>query len=142
MYMSLVDKDHWHCDLGIPVVVSRQVYDQFYTHAEYGAPWLRQVEGVLHLDEDLPFEMLVPRAIGARLSPESEATLRYRGGLPRCYVHIVSPLSVAPKFNDSHPSATAWTQYETTRRRERYRYTYTMFDPSSRESTEAVISLV
>ncbi len=142
MYMSLVSKDHWHCDLGIPVVVSRQVYEQFYTHAEHGAPWLREVEGVLHLHEDLPFEMLVPRAIGAQLSPESEATLRYRGGLPRCHVHIVSPLSVDPTFNDSHPSATAWTQFETTRRREPYRYTYTMFNPSSPDSTEAAVAFI
>lgn len=143
MYMSLVGKDHWHCDLGVPVVVSRQVYEQFYTHAEHGAPWLRQVEGVLHLDEDLPFEMLVPKAIGAQLSPESEATLRYRGGLPRCYVHIVSPLSVDPTYNDSHPSATAWAQFETRRRRRSpYRYTYTMFDPSSTESTEVAVAFV
>jgi len=142
MYMSLVSKDHWHCDLGIPVVVSRQVYEQFYKHAEHGAPWLRQVEGILHIDEDLPFRELVPKAIGAKLSTEAESTLRYRGGLPRCYVHIVSPLAVAPTYNDSHPSATAWAQFETTRRREPYRFTYTMFDPCSHESTEAAVEFI
>jgi hypothetical protein len=142
MYMSLVSKDRWHCDLGIPVVVSRQVYDQFYRHAEHGAPWLREVEGVLHLDEDLPFEQLVPRAIGALLSPEAESTLRYRAGMPRCYLHVVSPLSVKPTYNDSHPSATAWTQFESTRLQQPYRYTYTMFDPTSNESMGAAIAFI
>lgn len=141
MYMSLVSKDKWHCDLGIPVVVSRQVYNKFYQYAEHGSPWLREIEGVLHLDEELPFEKLIPRAIGALLSPEAESTLRYRAGLPRCYLHVVSPLSVKPTYNDSHPMATAWTQFQSTRR-EPYMYTYTMFDPTSNDSTESAIAFI
>jgi len=142
MYMSLVNEDGWHCDLGIPVVVSRQVYDQFYRYAEHGAPWLREIEGVLHLDEDLPFEYLVPKAIGALLSPEAEATLRYRAGLPKCYLHVVSPLTVKPTYNDSHPSATAWAQFKCNRRIQPYRYTYTMFDPSAEDSIEMASAFI
>lgn len=143
MYMSLVDKDKWHCDLGIPVVVSRQVYEQFYRYASHGSPWLREIEGVLHLDEDLPFAQLVPKAIGSLLSPEAESTLRYRAGIPRCYLHVVSPLSVSPTYNDSHPTVTAWAQFQCTRQsRAPYRFTYIMCDPSSHESVETAIAFI
>jgi hypothetical protein len=142
MYMSLVSEDSWHCDKGIPVVASKQVYELIYRYAMHGAPWLREIEGVLHIDEDLPFECLVPKAIGALLSPESESTLRYRAGLPRCYLHVVSPLSVKPTYNDSHPSATAWAQFKCNRRRQPYRYTYTMFNPSSEDSIENAAAFI
>lgn len=142
MYMSLVDESNWMCDYGIPLVVSKPVYEKFLIYSEKGAPWLKSIEGILHLNEDLPFEQLVPKAIGATLSPEAEATLRYRPSLPRCYLHVISPLSVKFTFNDSHPKATAWTLFETSLRLEPYRYTYTNFDPSHPESIDEAVSFI
>jgi hypothetical protein len=142
MYMSLVGADKWHCDLGIPVVVSKQVYDSYYRYADHGSPWLKEVEGVLHLNEDLPFNQLVPKAIGAMLTPEAESTLRYRSGLPKCYIHIVSPLSIKPTYNDSHPTATAWAQFHSSRRMEPFQYTYVMFNPKKDESIHSAVEFI
>ena len=142
MYMSLVDESNWLCDSGIPLVVSKPVYEKFLKYSERGAPWLKSIEGILHLNEDLPFEQLIPKSIGAKLSPEAEATLRYRPSLPRCYLHVVSTLSLKFTYNDSHPKATAWTLFETRLRWERYRYTYTNFDPSHPESIDEAVSFI
>ncbi len=151
MYMSLVSKENWHCDYGIPVVVSRSVYEKFCKYSGKGVPWLRTVEGVLHIGEDLPFRELVPRAIGAKLSPETEDTLRYRSGLPRCYIYVSSPLSMKAAYNVTHPNATAWTMFQSRYPSQTvwnrypsqpFMYTYTMFNPSSPVSIEEAIKFI
>ena len=142
MYMSLVDKDHWHCDLGVPVVVTRQAYEAFYRYSDHGAPWLSEIEGVLHVNEDLPFDELMPKAIGASLTPETEATLRYRSGLPKCYIYVTSPLAMKLTYNDSHPSSTAWALFQSKSSSQPYRYTYTMFNPIDDESINAAVAFI
>jgi hypothetical protein len=146
MYMALVGKERWECDCGIPVVVSEAVFKEYQRFAEKGAPWIESAEGILHINEDLPFKEFVPKAIGSSLSPETESTLRYRPNLPKCFVHLVSPLSLIFRYNDSHPRATAWTIFNTPDSmdhngygREEFRYTYASFNPSEKGSiTEAV----
>lgn len=140
--MSLVNKPHWNCDYGIPVVVSRSVYNKFKKYAANGAPYLESIEGVIHLHEDLPFSQLLPKAIGAQLSKESESTLRYRPGLPRCYLHVTSPLLLKAKYNNSHPDATAWTMFQTNLKREPFRYTYTTFNPLLRDSVDEAVEFI
>jgi hypothetical protein len=142
MYMSLTDEKDWSCDRGVPVVVSRSVYEEYKRYAANGAPWLKHIEGVLHVNQDLPFREIIPPAIGCALSPEAEATLRYRPHLPKCFMHVTSPLSVAFTHNDSHPRATAWTMFRTRRREEPLRYTYTAFDPSSKESIREAVKFL
>jgi hypothetical protein len=141
-YMAFVDMENWHCDYGIPVIVSRQVYDLFMEHSEKGAPWIQSVEGILHTEEDIPFRELIPCAIGSKLSAESEATLRYRPGLPKCFVHVVSPLSIRFRYNDSHPEATAWTMFETNLPAEPYRYTYSTFQPKDKRSIDDAVEFI
>jgi hypothetical protein len=142
MYMALTDKENWCCDHGIPVVVSESVYNSFQKYAERGAPWIQELEGVLHINDDLPFKEFIPKAIGASLSSEVESALRYRPNLPKCYIHIVSPLSVKFRYNDSHPTATAWTMFEREYLQERFSYTYSNFDPSNNESLMQAVAFL
>lgn len=128
-YLGLVDAANWQCDYGIPVVVSRSVYEKFRKHSERGAPWVERLEGVLHVNEDIPLKTFIPKAIGATLSAETEEVLRFRPNLPKAFIYVSSPLSIKLKRNDSHPIVTAWTMYETALSRSPYRYTYFMFDP-------------
>jgi len=100
MLMSLTTADHWLCDYGIPVVVSKPVYREFQKYARDGAPWLKSIEGILHVNQDIPLAELIPKALGASLSPASQDTLRYRPSLPKCYIYISSPLSVKFTYND------------------------------------------
>lgn len=130
-YLSLVDLKNWQCDYGIPVVVSQSVYEKFRKYSELGAPWVKELEGVLHIGEDIPLKSFIPNAIGAKLSPETEETLRFRPNLPKAFIYVSSPLSMKLKYHDSRPPVTAWTMFETKESRERYRYTYFIFDPST-----------
>jgi len=134
--LALVDEDRWNCDYGVPIIVSRQVFEEFERHAGSGSPAIRSLEGVVRTGSDLPLSQLIPRTIGGELSKASEESLRLRPGLPRCYVHVVSPLSVKFLYNDSHPDITAWTMYatraaqRTSRSREpRYGYSYVTLNP-------------
>ncbi len=142
MYMSLVTADNWHCDRGIPLVVSKSVYNEFYKYARSGAPWVESMEGILHLEEDLPFTRMIPRAIGAALPQEIEATLQFKPFLPKCFIYVSSPLSLKLRFNDSHPDCVAWTMFETRMHQHPLSYTYTTFDPSSGESTEKAVDFI
>ncbi len=142
MLMSVTSADHWLCDYGIPVVVSKPVYKEFLNYARNGAPWLKSLEGILHINQEIPLAELIPKALGASLSRESEDTLRYRPSLPKCYIHISSPLSVKFTHNDSHPDATAWTMFETSDKREFYRYTYTKFNPADEGSVTNAVSFI
>ncbi|MGA3280919.1 MAG: hypothetical protein ABSD50_08055 [Smithella sp.] len=142
MYMSLVDEDNWRCDYGIPVVVSQSVYREYQKHCTTGAPYLKTIEGILHVHDELPFSELIPRAIGATLSSEAANSLRYRPNLPKCYLYIASPLSLKFTQNNSHPWATAWTMFQTTLKHEPYRYTYTTFNPQSPESIDDAIKFI
>jgi hypothetical protein len=142
-YLALVDEDQWNCDYGVPIIVSRQVFEEFERHSRSGSPAIRSLEGVVRTGSDLPLSQLIPRAIGGELSKASEESLRLRPGLPRCYVHVVSPLSVKFLYNDSHPDITAWTMYatrvaeRTSRSREpRYGYTYATLNPLIRGAHE------
>ena len=142
MLLALVSTNHWLCDYGIPVVVSKAVYEKYLNYSKNGAPWLKSVEGILHINQEVPFAELIPRALGASLSSESEETLRYRPALPKCYIHISSPLQIKFTYNDSNPEATAWTMFETRYKEDRLRYTYTKFDPMDNDSIDEAISFI
>lgn len=142
-YIALVDEDQWNSDYGVPIVISRSVYDVFRHHATNGAPAIKSLEGVVRTGSDLPLSQLIPHAIGAELSKASEESLRLRPGLPRCYVHVVSPLSIKFLYNDSHPDITAWTMYATRAaastgrsRNPRYGYSYITLNPTIRGAHE------
>jgi hypothetical protein len=142
-YAALVEEDNWNCDYGVPIVMSRPVFDEFQRRATKGAPAIRSLEGVLRTGRDLPLSQLIPRAIGAELSKASEDSLRLSPGLPRCYVHVVSPISVNFLYNDSHPDITAWTMYSTRQsadspwqRRSRYGFSYVTINPMIPEAHE------
>jgi hypothetical protein len=139
--LSLTTAGNWQCDLGIPLVVSKPVYEEFARHGASGAPWIESIEGILHIGEDLPLKELLPAAIGAKLPDGLDSILRFRPFLPKCFVYVSSPLNVQFRYNDSHPTCTAWTVFER-RHDQRLRYTYTKFDPSEADSTRDAVEFI
>jgi hypothetical protein len=141
-YMGIVDTSHWNCDYGIPLVVSKPVADLVAQYTTKGAPEVLRLEGVVRIEGPKLFDRIIPRAIGATLSPESEETLRYRPALPQCYIHVISPLSIRLAHNDSHPLITAWTMYSTDNSKDAYGYTYTELDPTEKGAFEEAASFL
>lgn len=151
--LGIVGPEQWNADYAIPVVVSRSVYKQFCKYSNHGAPWLRSLEGVVRIGEDIPLAELIPRAIGAKLTLEAQSMMRHRPYLPKCFMQVTSPLSFKATFNDSHPEITAWAMYETSatlakkkprwhRGPERFEYTYTACSPMSRDSVQAAVEFI
>jgi hypothetical protein len=95
---------------------------------------VEEVQGVLHINEDFPLTSFIPRAIGAKLSKETEDSLRFRPNLPKAFIYVSSPLSIKLRYHNSQPPVTAWTMFETTQGRNPYRYTYFVFNPTNEES--------
>lgn len=144
MYLSAVTERNWHCDLGIPLIVSKSVYEEISRHSQrQGAAWAECITGNLFIGYDLPFKQSVlPRAIGAELVKELESRLINSLYLPKCYIYVSSPLDIKVRHNDSHPVCTAWTLFETEDTRQPLKYTYASFRPDEDESLEKAISFL
>lgn len=132
--LGLVDLQNWQTDRALPVIVSRSAYKRFKKYSEYGAVWVKELQGVLHLNEDLPLKTFIPKAIGAELSQATEESLRFRPNLPKAFIYVSSPLSLKLGYHDAYPLTTAWTMFETRQPRNPYRYTYFTFYPSTEEN--------
>ena len=107
---SAVSHDAWHCDYGIPVIVSERVFNAINAEYAHGAPEV-DIEGICVIGHNLPLRSLIPTAIGAELSDSLIEALRACPFLPKCYVYVGSPLSVTVRANQSHPPIVAWTSF-------------------------------
>lgn len=133
--LNLIKVDDWHCDYGIPVVVSKAVYESFLRYRQHeGAPWVNKLKGMLYLDEDLPHIQKIPNAIGANLSAETIEILSEQPFLRKAFIYVSSPLDIDMKYNGSAPEATAWTLFKTRIENEPLRLTYARFEPFREES--------
>jgi hypothetical protein len=133
----------WNVDYGIPLVISKLVYDEYLKHNENGAPEAT-IEGILVKDYDLPLKEIITSAIGATIDKNLESILTKSPGLPKCFVYISSPLLCNFKDNDSHPECTAWTCFETRKSSYdfEYLYTYSHFNPTEKGSIDEAISFI
>lgn len=139
MLLNLVSPDDWHCDYGIPLIVSKAVYDDYlnYSHKE-GAPWIEELQGTLFLNNSLTDFQSISPAIGAKLENEINDLLTDMPNLQKCFIYVSSPLDVKMRYNKSHPEAIAWTMFKTDLIEEPLRLTYARFNPLDEESiTEA-----
>lgn len=140
--LSGVSEDCWFADSGIPIVVSKSVYDRFLTISKTGAPWIEELEGILYLDQDIPLLDKIPRAIGSSLSEELIDCLISSINLPKCFVYVPSPLNIKFRTNDTHPDVVAWTTFKTRNENELFHYTYSTFNPNKEGSLEYSINFI
>lgn len=143
MLVNAVSVDSWHCDYGIPIVVSRAVYDQFlrFNHGE-GAPWIESLKGVLILNNSVMDLSIISPAIGANLNRETVDLLSDMPNLQKCFIYVSSPLDIELKFNGSHPDAVAWTMFKTDISNEPLRLTYSTFNPMNRLSLRESVDFI
>jgi len=143
MLLNLVSPDDWHCDYGIPVIVSKAVYDDFlrYSHNE-GAPWIEELQGVLFKNTTLSDFQIIAPAIGAKLENEIRDLLTDMPNLQKCFVYVSSPLDIKMRYNQSHPQAVAWTMFKTDIVDEPLRLTYTTFDPINDNSIDEAVEFI
>ncbi|HHT9120269.1 MAG TPA: hypothetical protein ACFYD3_06990 [Candidatus Hypogeohydataceae bacterium YC41] len=141
-YMSLVSARNWNCDQGIPVVVSRPVYDKFLEYSRSGSTPETEGEGILILNQDVPLGSFIPTAIGARLEKDLEDTLRYRPFLPKCWIYISSPLSIKMRFHDKAPNSVAWTLFQRDSYDEPFSFTYATFNPTQKDSIDDAVHFI
>lgn len=136
MLLNVVSPDDWHCDYGIPLIVSKAVYDDYlkYTHNE-GAPWIEELQGTLFLNNSLSDFQLISPAIGAKLENEINDLLTDMPNLQKCFIYVSSPLDIKMRYNQSHPEAIAWTMFRTNIAEEPLRLTYSRFNPLNEDST-------
>lgn len=146
MYMSLTTADNWDIDSGIPIIVSKSVFEEYRNKSENnGAVEIGKLEGILIIDMDLPINSIISNAIGAQIDVKVIDILTKQPNLPKCFVYVPSTLGVNFKFNNSHPECTGWTLYKKTTNNEseknynqrtdyEFGVTYNCFDPTKPES--------
>jgi hypothetical protein len=143
MLLNAASTNDWHCDFGIPAVVSKSVYDDFlrYSHNE-GAPWIEELIGTLFLNNSLEELQHITPAIGAALSNETRDLLSDSPNLQKCFIYVSSPLDVKIRYNKSHPEAVAWTMYRTDIKEEPLRLTYARFNPKEEDSIKEAVEFI
>lgn len=141
--LNLVHVDDWHCDYGIPIVVSKSVYEQFIRYREHqGSPWIKELSGILYLDEDIPNINKISNAIGSKLDIETIDILSTQTNLRKAFIYVSSPLDLKIGYNGSCPEAVAWTLFKTTLTTEPLRLTYARFDPKKEESLLEAVGFI
>lgn len=141
--LNLVKVDDWHCDYGIPVVVSRPVYEQFIRFRQHeGAPWIEAVTGVLYLDTDAPNISKISGSIGSKLDAETVDILSNQPNLRKAFIYVSSPLDIQMRYNGSCPDAIAWTLFKTSLPREPLRLTYAAFNPKHQNSILEAVGFI
>jgi hypothetical protein len=140
--LSAVSVENWFADAGIPIVVSKSVYDEFVRTSKIGAPWIEELEGILHINQPVPLIHDIPKAIGAKLNEETMDLLTNSINLPKCFIYVPSPLNIKLRTNNTHPVVTAWTTFRTTEPNDPLRYTYSSFNPNKKGGIEHSIEFI
>jgi len=140
--LSAVSPDNWFSDAGIPIIVSKSVYDEFIKSSKQGAPWIEKLEGILFLNQDYSFLNSIPKAIGSSLSKETIDLLTNSPNLPKAFIYIPSPLNIKLRTNNTHPNVVAWTTFETRNINDPLRFTYSTFNPNKKGSLEFSIDFI
>ena len=141
--LNLVHVDDWHCDYGIPVVVSKPVYEQFIRYREHeGSPWIEELTGILYLDEDAPNISKLSNAVGSKLDNETIEILSTQSNLRKAFIYVSSPLDLKIRYNGSCPDAIAWTLFKTTIPTDPLRLTYAKFEPKKEESLLEAVGFI
>jgi hypothetical protein len=159
MYMSITSGDIWQTDFGIPIVVSKSVYDTFKKKTgkiggkNYEGIWIENMEGQLMLEKDLPLTEFIANSVGGELSLSLKDALTRATFLPKCYVYIPSILNAKLISHDDHPESTAWTLYRKNLKEDwqksisneidkEYSYTYAYFNPTKRDSIREAVHFI
>ena len=111
--LSAVSAKSWNVDLGIPIVVSKQVYREF-VRARHTANSTVEADlrGRVVLGEMPGFFRETPSALDQETISEGfQRLLRTPLGIPMAYVHVVSPIDCDFRTNDTHPKCNAWTLF-------------------------------
>ncbi len=141
--LNLVHVSDWHCDYGVPIVVSKAVYDEFTKYREHeGAPWIEELKGLLILDEDIPNMQKISPAIGSKLEAETIELLSIVPHIRKAFIYVSSPLDIKIRYNQTHPEAIAWTLFKTKLDDEPLRLTYSRFSPEKSESILEAVGFI
>ncbi|MBT9312019.1 hypothetical protein [Leptothoe kymatousa] len=106
--LSLTTVDSWHCDLGIPVIVSSSVYDSFLSRRIEGNAVAGEVEAILCFGEIPLFSPKLISSLGSDVNIDFLSSISTHRGLPNVYLKVVSPLDVKFNYHDTHPPGFVW----------------------------------
>jgi hypothetical protein len=141
--LNLVHIENWNCDYGIPVVVSKPVYEKFLQFRQNeGAPVVKELTGTLYLDERVPTIEKIPPAIGSKLDEQLIDLLSDQPSLRKTFIYVGSPMNIELLYNDSHPDAIAWTMFRTNINKEPLRLTYCGFNPKDERSLLEAVGFI
>jgi len=133
--MSLVSPEMWSVDYGIPVVVSKSVYEEYLKKSKRGAAWIENAKAIFYLNKKIPVKNFIHSAIGYEISEKTQRELTQIPHLPSCYAYFPTKLSIKMVENDTHPITTAWTMFKSSHD---YGLTFWQFDPFEKDSFQEV----
>ena len=106
--LSLTTYDAWHCDLGIPLLVSSSVYDSFVSRRFQRNAVEGEVEGILCLGKPVLLDAELLGSLGSDINKAHLSGLITPESIPYVYLKIVSPLDVNFRSHNTHPPGFLW----------------------------------
>ena len=113
--LGLTTADYWYCDLGVPVVVSKAVYDQFIRKAINNSAPEVELEGTVCFDSNPLFSIDGLRSIGSDVPERILSILGEAVEVPKISIYVGSPIDTVFRHNSSHPDAYVWAFVRTLR---------------------------
>lgn len=106
--LSLTTIDSWYCDLGVPLVFSASVYDAFIRKRIKQNSVEASLTGYLQFGNVPLLQAGLLKSIGSDISDEFLARISTPTSVPNVYIHVISPLDVHFRSNDTHPPGCLW----------------------------------
>jgi hypothetical protein len=106
--LGLTTDDAWRCDLGIPLVVSRTVANEFRAKAGAGRAAVAEITGLLEFGSPLLAGAKHLRSQGCYIETAALEAIRRSSSIPMCHLYCGSLQDIRARQHDSHPPGYLW----------------------------------
>lgn len=106
--LSLTSFDCWSVDLGIPVLVSKKIYEAFLQKRKGNKAVESDVEAILEIGNYPGFDKPFMNTYGSSINPEFLKQFTSPVLVPRVFLRVSSLLNIEFRTHNSHPLGTIW----------------------------------
>jgi len=107
--LCLTTVDAWCCDLGVPVLTSAAVYDEFVATQQKGNAVEADMEATVHFGQIPLLDESFMRVLGASVDQDFLRSIVTPLGHPCVFLSVLSPLDAKMRTHNTTPPAFLWS---------------------------------
>lgn len=106
--LSLTSFDCWSVDLGIPILVSKKIYEAFLQKRRNNQSVEGDIEAILEIGNYPGFNNEFIKSYGSTINEDFLKQFTSPVLVPRVFLRVSSPLNIKFRTHNSHPFGTIW----------------------------------